>query len=61
MFYTSDSYDGKKDTLLMTEMFYSCAVEQGRCKEISLREKISVWSEELKDVEEVIFLATTLR
>lgn len=61
MFYTSDSYDGKKDTLLMTEMFYSRAVEQGRCKEISLREKISVWSEELKDVEEVIFLATTLR
>lgn len=61
MFYTSDSYDGKKDALLKTETFYSHAVEQEGCKEISLREKNSVWSEELKDVEEVIFLARTLR
>lgn len=39
MFYTSDSYDGKKDTPLKTEMFYGRAVEQNGCKEISLREK----------------------
>lgn len=61
MFYTSDSYDGKKDTLLKTEIFYSRAVEQEGCKDVSLREKNSVWSEELKDVEEVVFLSRTLR
>lgn len=55
MFYTSDSYGGKKDTLLKTEMFYSRAAEHEGCKEISLREKNSIWSEELKDVEEEIF------
>lgn len=59
MFYTSDSYHGKKGTLL--KMFYSHVVEQEGCKEVSLREKNSVWSEELKDEAEVVFLARSLR
>ena len=51
MFYTSNSYDGKKDAVLKTEMCYSHAVERGGCIGISLGEKNSVWSQELKDIE----------
>lgn len=39
MFYTSDSYNGKKDTLLKTGMFYSRAAEQGGCIGICLGKK----------------------
>lgn len=51
MFYTSDSYDDRKDTVWKTEMCYSHAVERGGCTGISLGEKNGVWSWELKDAE----------
>lgn len=51
MFYTSDSYDGRKDTVWKTEMCYSHAAERGGCTGISLGEENGVWSWELKDTE----------